>query len=486
MCFECGEVVVKYSIIVVHVKNPMVSLDISTRELLEKFGTGEHIPGSGSAAAFHGLLSARLLQTVISLTLSKPKYESEYCRFCVIQEDISDRLYPRLEKLFHTDSITFNKVIQARRARNEAKSNPMMHAALELEALDLLRECTQIPLDIARLCVELGYHATKVFDYGFQSARGDSSVALQGVVAAIGGCLAIVDLNLSSFKYDQWAVGIRTQTLDIGIDHIILQDQVTDQLTRLRSEADSRLPAQFKIEDFRSGQWDGTTLSPKVIEQVAIKLQRSIWKDRDRIWRGNAPSDQIDTLDPQTVLTLFDYQFNKVTSLGVHESQRGSYDVAGTIDNDSMTVEISEKFPFGTQNFTAAHELGHVLLHRQQSLHRDRPLNGSAQSGYRNRDEREADQFATFFLMPSKDVRRIFHDLFQIEKFHITDDTAFNLISGSVEELKAKCKDLRSLAYTLASTESYGGLNFKSMAQRFKVSNEAMAIRLEELELLEL
>ena len=487
MCFECGEVVVKYSIIVVHVKNPMELLDVPTRKLLEKFGAGEHKPGSGSAAAFHGLLSASLLQTVISITLSKPEYNLYHTRFCEIEKDIKGHLFPQLEELFHLDSIQFGKVIQSRIARDEAKSDPKKYAVKKKESLNQLKKSIQIPLDIARLCVKLGNHATEVFDDGFKSARGDSSVALQGTVAAIGGCLAIVDLNLISFKYEQWAVGIRTETEAIEEDHIFLQNQVMDQLARLRIKADSRLPAQFEIEDFRSGQWTGTTLSRAVIEQLAIKLQGSIWEDRDRIWRGEAPSDQIDTLDPQKVLTLFGYQFNKVTTLGVLELQQGSYDVAGTIDNDSMTVEISEHFPFGIQNFTAAHELGHALLHRQQSLHRDRPLIGSAQSGYRNRDEREADQFATFFLMPSIDVCRIFHELFRVEQFHITDDTAFNLNYDNVEKLKAKCKDLRSLAGILASTESYGGLNFdSSIAQHFKVSNEAMAIRLEELELLEL
>ena len=486
MCFECGEVVVKYSIIVVHVKNPMELLDVPTRKLLEKFGAGEHKPGSGSAAALHGLLSASLLQTVISLTLSNQNYNLNHTRFREIKKDIDNHLFPFLEELFHLDSIQFDKVIQSRLARDEVKCNTKKYAVKKIESLKQLKKSTQIPLDIARLCMKLGYYATEVFDDGFKSARGDSSVALQGIVAAIGGCLAIVDLNLISFKYEQWAVGIRTETEAIEEDHIFLQNQVMDQLARLRIKADSRLPAQFKIKDFRSGQWTGTTLSRAVIEQLAIKLQGSIWEDRDRIWRGKAPSDQIDTLDPQKVLTLFGYQFNIVATLGVHESQQGRFDVAGTIDNASRTVEISEQFPLGTQNFTAAHELGHALLHHQPSLHRDRPLNGSAQSGYRNRDEREADQFATFFLMPSIDVRRIFHELFRVEQFHITDDTAFNLISGSVEELKAKCKDLRSLARTLASTESYGGLSFNSMAQRFKVSNEAMAIRLEELELLEL
>ena len=461
-------------------------LEVSTRKLLEKFGAGEHKPGSGSAAAFHGLLSAKLLQTVILLTLSKQKYESIHDSFHVIEKDICKRVYPLLEDLFRLDSKQFDKVIQVRMARNEAKNNSKTQEALRLEALDLLKKCTQTPLDIALLCVELGYHATQVFDDGFKSARGDSNVALQGIVAAIGGCLAIVDLNLASFKYDQWALGIRTKTEDIEEDLINLQNRVADQLAWLRTKADSLLPAQFKIETFRSGQWKGTNLSPEVIEQVAINLQRSIWKDRDRIWKGNAPSDQIDTLDPKVVFTLFDYQFNKVPTLGVHETKQGTFDVAGTIDSASMSVEISEQFPVRTQNFTAAHELGHALLHRQQSLHRDRPSNGSAQMGYRNRAEREADQFATFYLMPSKHVRRVFEVLFKLEKFQITEETAFYLRYRSIEDLKAKCRDLHSLAYTLASVNFYGEEAFTPMAQRFKVSTEAMAIRLEELELLEL
>lgn len=41
-------------------------IDYSAKELLEKFGAGNHKPGSGSAAAFQGLLSAQLIRTFIS------------------------------------------------------------------------------------------------------------------------------------------------------------------------------------------------------------------------------------------------------------------------------------------------------------------------------------------------------------------------------------------------------------------------------------
>ncbi|MBU2269497.1 MAG: cyclodeaminase/cyclohydrolase family protein, partial [Bacteroidetes bacterium] len=52
-------------------------LAITAEELLEKFGSGGHKPGSGSAAALQGMLSAKLLITVISLT-NEPKRREKY------------------------------------------------------------------------------------------------------------------------------------------------------------------------------------------------------------------------------------------------------------------------------------------------------------------------------------------------------------------------------------------------------------------------
>jgi hypothetical protein len=49
-----------------------------------------------------------------------------------------------------------------------------------------------------------------------------------------------------------------------------------------------------------------------------------------------------------------------------------------------------------------------------------------------------------------------------------------------------KFKTLRQLSRVLASAEHYNGLQFNSLANQFRVTNEAMAIRLEELELLEI
>jgi formiminotetrahydrofolate cyclodeaminase len=52
-------------------------LDHITIDLLEMFGMGQPTPGSGSAAALQVLLSAKLIQTVVSLT-AKPKFQPRY------------------------------------------------------------------------------------------------------------------------------------------------------------------------------------------------------------------------------------------------------------------------------------------------------------------------------------------------------------------------------------------------------------------------
>jgi formiminotetrahydrofolate cyclodeaminase len=52
-------------------------IKLPTETLLGKFGLGNHVPGSGSATALQGLLSAQLISTVINLTSSE-KHRNKY------------------------------------------------------------------------------------------------------------------------------------------------------------------------------------------------------------------------------------------------------------------------------------------------------------------------------------------------------------------------------------------------------------------------
>lgn len=220
------------------------------------------------------------------------------------------------------------------------------------------------------------------------------------------------------------------------------------------------------------------------IEAKAVNLQRMMWQEKGRIWFGSAPPNPIEILDPTIAFRLIGYDFDLDETLGQYFNDGRQIEVAGTIDDSSQQVRISRQFPYDVRNFTAAHELGHALLHDARGLHRDRPLDGATIS--REPIEIEADKFASYFLMPEKLVKTCFKELFGTSNFVLNEDTAFALNRGRSFNLSQDCRNPRDLSKILASTESYNGLRFVSLARQFRVSTGAMAIRLEELGLVKI
>lgn len=219
------------------------------------------------------------------------------------------------------------------------------------------------------------------------------------------------------------------------------------------------------------------------IEHVARSIQVKLWEQRRELF--GVTDDPIEVLNPGKVLELAGYtvRYHK-GGLG-HDKQDGvMVDVAGLIDPVSKSVEISMLPSPMERLFTQAHELGHVALGSIGGVvHRDRPLNGTRKA--RDRDEREADKFAAYFLMPSKLLRLAFRKRFLTDRFELSDATAFALRAAWAEDVRKEFPTLRDLSCYLASTEHYNGGGFPSLASAFKVSPVAMAIRLEELGLVE-
>ena len=222
------------------------------------------------------------------------------------------------------------------------------------------------------------------------------------------------------------------------------------------------------------------------IEQAARKLQESIWRRRYELWPDGVPEDPVELLDPAIALGLIKFDFDMSETLGQFSSSGTTFEVAGIIDRTEKRVQISKQMPFNTRRFTAAHELAHAVLHEGVRMHRDRPLDGPGQGrGARDKVEKEADKFASFFLMPENLVRERFRQFFLCDKFTLNEDLIFALDPSGSMGLQDHKKTLRHLARILASAGSYNGRHFCSLADQFHVSVEAMAIRLEDLGLLE-
>ena len=223
------------------------------------------------------------------------------------------------------------------------------------------------------------------------------------------------------------------------------------------------------------------------IEQVARGLQAKIWKDRHSLFPGGAPTDPVKLLDPDLAIRYVGYNYNLSDDLGGCWGKESSRGIAGIIDRLAKRISISREFPPVIRRFTAAHELGHAMLHEGTLMHRDRPLDGSVKLHQpRSQMELEADKFATFFLMPGKLVQERFWMIFGGPAvFVLTDDTAFALDSCNPDALIGKCRSTRDLSKILANTEQYNGRRYCSLADQFGVSVETMAIRIEELQLVE-
>jgi len=457
-------------------------LDYRTRDLLKKFGAGSHKPGSGSAAAFQGLLSLELTKTVIELTARHQAYEVHLPKLQQMRDRIEGEIQPGLERLLQDDAVEFDKAIKLRQAR-EKETNPERKWVLARKAVSALVPAIEIPIAIAHYCTELAEFAAFVFKNGFKSVRGDSSVALNGALAAITGCISIVDLNLLSCESDKWTHGVRKQmaTLRRSLAELQQEARVCEEKLRVESERRNQFTSEIAAISVVAKGKRG--LTDKDIERVAIRLQQALWMYADVYGKKRKPKSPKEILNPDIALELLHFRVEYVPTLGQHEVEGKASEIAGEIDQNKKTVLVSQQFHKPVRTFTTAHELGHALLHRQAVLHRDVPVDGSVRSP--DRTERQADRFATHYLMPEKLLTRIFRDMFGVAPYRIDEKSAFALARLGPEELRKKCKNLRGLTKLIASTDTFGGKNIEPIADFFGVSREAMVIRLEELNLVE-
>lgn len=222
-------------------------------------------------------------------------------------------------------------------------------------------------------------------------------------------------------------------------------------------------------------------LSRPELESIARRFQIELWKRRAQVFRGRESVSPIEILDPQVALASIGFETEFAGSLGQYDNNGEAFEVAGIIDRPAGKVQVSSRFSPAIQNFTLAHELGHAVIHDELEIHRDRAVDGTREGSARDTVELEADVFAAYFLMPGRLVRTEFELRFLTQRFVLNELTAFALNVGNLDVFRTRCRTLRDLTRYLADATQFNGNHFDSMARRFRVSIEAMAIRLEEL-----
>ncbi|MDH5491307.1 MAG: ImmA/IrrE family metallo-endopeptidase [Myxococcales bacterium] len=246
----------------------------------------------------------------------------------------------------------------------------------------------------------------------------------------------------------------------------------------------SNSPSRIAASDLLAGKNKGDRFRRTEIEEIARRLHLALWGQRSALLSSGEVTP-LDVVNPSMALMSLGFDVLEDPSLGDVDVDGELLGVAGLLDRDNSRVSISPRYPADIQRFTLAHELGHVVLHQGSGLHRDRGLNGAPGRRPSSPEEAEANFFAAAFLMPAKLVRAEFRSRFATEHLVMTEEAAFGLGAAATAGARRDYKASQDLCRQLASAEHFHGTHFPSLAQRFQVSESAMAIRLRELELVD-
>lgn len=219
------------------------------------------------------------------------------------------------------------------------------------------------------------------------------------------------------------------------------------------------------------------------IQEEVKRLHREIWKQKEVLWpdRHMMP---LEMLEPDAAAYLLGVDFIKLPDLGSPKFVRTGQGpaIAGLIDRQANKIAISTAYPDQVQRFTGAHEVGHFMLHDDQIMFRDRPLDGSSNAGPRPQVEQEADHFAALFLMPERLLIERFEAQFNCTgPFKFTETASFHLSNNDPNSLQFAESNSLDREFALARCERFGEKRMMSLAKQFRVSDSAMARRIKEL-----
>jgi methenyltetrahydrofolate cyclohydrolase len=213
------------------VASPPKLLELSTRNLLAEFGAGNPVPGSGSASALNGALACSLLATSAKLTIARAKQQVRRTEAEYILQRINEKA-PILQSLVQEDSDIFSKVIDARHARERARTERSKRQYSSL-GRNLLQQCSEVAIRIVTTCLEIAKLGLALLRIGYHAAKGDPAAGTSNALAGAFGAICVVLVNLKTTRGGEWAVKTYDLISKFRSEHETLQDELMRAITGL-------------------------------------------------------------------------------------------------------------------------------------------------------------------------------------------------------------------------------------------------------------
>jgi Zn-dependent peptidase ImmA (M78 family) len=215
-----------------------------------------------------------------------------------------------------------------------------------------------------------------------------------------------------------------------------------------------------------------------------------LWTKRREESGGLLSADGFFPVDVRAIVkSVLGWQLLEVSDLGATEYGER---ITGRCLFDKRLIELATGESREEQvRYTMAHEVGHAVLHRAQSIctglqRKPRPvrkIQHVVTPPVERKVEREANLFAGELLMPKKAVEYQFFKLFRCGALRLGSSKVAQILGASWDlpsRIGTELPDLRALSESLATYEPEDN-HTKSLIRYFGVSKSAMGVRLREL-----
>ena len=194
----------------------------SLQTYVDDAASGKPAPGGGSVSACAGALGAALVSMVCNLTMGKEKFAGVEAQ---VREVVaaSEARRAELERLLQDDTTAYNGVIEGYRM---PKDTPEQQAARSAHIQAALKVAANVPLEIARVALEVCRLAKTAAELGNPAAVTDAAIgAILGESAAQGAALNVL-INLGSIKDEAYVADARAELDRLLAEAVALRAEV--------------------------------------------------------------------------------------------------------------------------------------------------------------------------------------------------------------------------------------------------------------------
>ena len=203
-----------------------------TKEPLERYledaAAGTPTPGGGSVSALVGALATTMANMTANMTIGRPEFKETEATLKEMNQDIQ-RMRKEFLGLMHRDMEVYQAVLDAYRL---PKSTPEEKDARSQAIQSALKGAMEVPLQTARLSLNLLEHAHKMVDMSNPNLLGDVVVASVLANAALLGGKVNVEVNLALIRDENLVKKTRQEVLQAAKRSQTLLEEVMKKVEK--------------------------------------------------------------------------------------------------------------------------------------------------------------------------------------------------------------------------------------------------------------